>query len=149
MTEPWTFAGESPSLVGLSGLVTLVEESSFCISTGAGDVPPNTPQGLFFRDTRFLSRFELRVNGAVPEALAATTGDPFTALFVARTLPRAGRADSNLMVFRYRYIGRGMREDIVIRNSGEEPAYCSVEVVVEADFAHLFEVKEGRPARQG
>jgi glycogen debranching enzyme len=129
--------------------VTLVEGSAFAISGRSGDMVAGSPQGLFFRDTRFLSRFELRVNGQQPEPLAADTPDPFSAVFVSRTRPRHGRADSTLMVFRYRYIGRGMREDIVVRNFADEPAFCSLEVLLEADFADLFEVKEGRSSTEG
>ena len=145
MTDPWNFAGETPA-VGSGGVVTLVEGSSFCISSASGDIVRGLPQGMFFRDTRFLSRLELRVNHQVPETLASSPIDPFSAVFVARSHPRPGRADSTLMIFRYRYVGRGMREDLVVRNFGEEPSYCSVELTVEADFADLFEVKEGRVA---
>jgi len=130
-------------------VVTLVEGSSFCISSASGDLLRGSPHGMFFRDTRFLSRLELKLNGQTPESLAASPMDPFSAVFVARSHPRAGRADSTLMIFRYRYVGRGMREDLVVRNFGEEPAFCALELTVEADFAHLFEVKEGRVARSG
>ena len=70
-------------------------------------------------------------------------------MFVLRDHPSKGRADSHLMVFRHRYVGRGMREDIEIDNYGEEAAFCSVELLVDADFADLFEVKEGRVEKQG
>ena len=53
------------------------------------------------------------------------------------------------MVERRRYVGRGMREDLVVRNFGEEPAYCAIELVYGADFADLFAVKEGRAAESG
>ena len=149
MADPWTFTGESVALEDPGGRVTLVEGSSFCISGRSGDIAHGTPQGLFFRDTRFLSRLELRVNGAPPEPLAAATTEPFSAMFVARARPRQGHPDSTLMVFRYRYIGRGMREDVVVRNSGDEPAYCQLEVDIGADFAALFDVKEGKHKRQG
>jgi glycogen debranching enzyme len=149
VADPWNFAGESAPLGPAGGTVTLVEGSAFAISGWSGDMTPGSPQGLFFRDTRFLSRFELRVNGQPPEPLAAETPDPFSAVFVSRTRPRPGKADSTLMVFRYRYIGRGMREDIVVRNFGTEPAFCSVELLLEADFADLFEVKEERPPTAG
>jgi glycogen debranching enzyme len=149
MADPWNFAGESPSLIQPGGTVTLVEGSAFCISGRSGDILPGTPQGLFFRDTRFLSRLELRVNGTKPEPLATAPIDPFSASFVARTRPRPGRADSTVTVFRHRYIGRGMREDLVIRNFGEEAAYCEVELFLDADFADLFEVKEGRVTADG
>jgi glycogen debranching enzyme len=142
VADPWNFAGESAALGGPGGTVTLVQGSAFCISAGNGDIRPHTPDGLYFRDTRIISTLELTVNGDVPDALAGTTPDPFSAAFVARS----GR---NLLVRRNRFIGRGMREDVVISNFGEEAAYCAVSFRVDADFADLFEVKEGKPTRDG
>ena len=148
MPQPWTTSA-SATIGGAEGVVTLVEGSSFCISSRTGEIDPEHPQGLFFRDTRFLSELRLTLNGAPPECLAATTADPFSAVFVLRGHPSRGRADSHLVVFRRRYIGRGMREDIEIENYGEEAAYCALELSVDADFADLFEVKEGRVHKQG
>ena len=94
MAELWTFAGESVSLLGpQGGTVTLVEEASFCISGRSGDIVPGGPQGLFFRDTRFLSTVDLHVNGHRPEVLAAERTAPFSATFVLRTPPVTGRAE--------------------------------------------------------
>jgi glycogen debranching enzyme len=148
MAEPWTVSADEP-LGAPEGVVTLVQGSSFCISSRGGDVAPGSPQGLFFRDTRFLSGLDLHVNGHRPEVLAAERTAPFTSTFVLRSPPVAGRADSNLMVLRYRYVGRGMREDLVVRNYGEEPAYCAIELRFSADFANLFAVKEGRARPEG
>ena len=148
MPEPWT-SPVVPVIGPPTGTVTLVEGSAFCISGRSGDMAPGSPQGVFFRDTRFLSRLDLRVNGQQPEPLAAESLDPFSATFALRTRPRAGRADSPLMLFRHRYVGRGMREDLVVRNYGEEPAYCSIELLFDADFADLFEVKAGRFETEG
>jgi len=147
VASPWT-SSASPSL-GTSGTVTLVEGPAFCISGRSGNMHASFPEGLFYRDTRFLSEMELRVNGQVPEPLAATSTDPFSASFVLRDHPLRGRADSHLVVFRHRYVGRGMREDIVVRNFGEEPAFCAIELSINCDFADLFEVKEGRIERTG
>jgi glycogen debranching enzyme len=149
MSQPWTFAGSSAALGPLGSTVTLVEGSAFCISSRSGDIVPDAPQGLFFRDTRFLSRLELRINEQRPEPLAADSTTPFCATFVLRSRPQAGRADSTLVIFRSRYVGRGMREDIAIHNYGEEPAYCTVELRMNADFADLFRVKEGRAKPEG
>ena len=148
MADPWTLSGDDTHHAA-EGLVTLVEGSAFCISGRNGDVTPGTSQGLFFRDTRFLSGIDLQVNGHRPETLAAERTSPFSATFVMRSRPVAGRADSHLMVLRYRHVGRGMREDLVIRNYAEEPAYCSVQLRVSADFANLFAVKEGRDRPEG
>lgn len=149
MAEPWTFAGEVPAVGSAVGAITLVQGSTFCISGRSGDVVPGMPQGLFFRDSRFLSTLELRLNGHKLEPLSAFTSNPFTATFVSRAYPRAGVADSTLVSFRNRYVGRGMREDITIRNFGLEPARCIVELVADADFADLFEVKESRVEIRG
>ncbi len=148
MPDPWT-SSASASLASADGIVTLVEGSAFCISNRSGEIDPVHPQGLFFRDTRFLSQMHLLLNGATPEPLAATAADPFSGVFVLRGLPAQGHADSHLVVHRRRYVGRGMREDLEIENFGEEAAFCSVEVLLGADFADLFEVKEGRVAKQG
>ncbi len=124
--------------------MTLVEGSAFVICDAAGEVSPDSAEGFFFRDTRFLCRWILRINGQIPEGLARMVPEPYSATFVARTHPRPGRAESNLMIERRRYVGRGMREDVIVRNFGEEPAYCAVELTYGADFADLFAVKEGR-----
>lgn len=151
MADPWAFEGESVSL-GRSGSadVTLVEGSAFAISDSLGNFNPGSPQGLFFRDTRFLSRFQLRLNGSYPEVLAGTSTEPFSARFVARARTAAGsKHESSVLVFRRRYVGRGLREDIEIRNYGTEPAYCELMLEFGADFAGLFEVKEGRVGVEG
>jgi glycogen debranching enzyme len=148
MPDPWTTSA-SASIASSDSIVTLVEGSAFCISTRGGEIDPAHPQGLFFRDTRFLSEMRLIVNGMAPEPLSATAPDPFSGVFVLRGLPSHGRADSHLVLFRRRYVGRGMREDIEIENFGEEAAFCAIELVLDADFADLFEVKEGRVHKQG
>jgi glycogen debranching enzyme len=149
VTTPWTFSAESVGLAGAGDRTTLVEGSSFAISAPNGNITPGAAEGFFFRDTRFLSGLWLKVNGQVPEPLATATPEPFSATFVSRVRPRPGRADSTLMVIRHRYIGRGMREDLTVRNFGDEPAYCAIELAYEADFADLFEVKEGRAGANG
>ena len=59
MTGPWS-AGEAPVGQGLPGdTVIVVEGSTFCISEPGGDVLPGQPHGLFVRDTRVLSHWEL------------------------------------------------------------------------------------------
>ena len=141
MPDPWNFAGESAALGSLGSTITLVQGSAFCISGAGGDIAAGTPQGLYFRDTRLVSSLVVLVNGERPEVLAGTATDPFAAAFVARRGP--------LLVLRHRYIGRGMREDLRVRNFGDEAAFCAIEVRIDVDFADLFDVKEGRTGGDG
>ena len=133
-----------PTLASSVGPVTLVEGQTFCISGQTGDVSPHFPQGLFVYDTRILSGFELRVNGHPLEPLTVDLDEPFTATFVGRVHPRHGRADSDLVCFRSRAIGQGMRERITVTNYGTREASVEVELRCDVDFADLFEVKESR-----
>jgi glycogen debranching enzyme len=143
MTEPWTFSG-APAAGG--GTVTLIEGSTFCVSEPDGDLVPARAQGLFVRDTRVLSRWQLSIDGAPPELLSVLLGDPHTATFLSRAAPVEGAADSSLLIVRRRYIGDGMREDLQFRNTSAHPLEYEVSLTVGADFADLFEVKDGRVA---
>jgi glycogen debranching enzyme len=145
MTHAWTPSG-GPPVIGRpgSGLVTLLEETTFCICEASGDIVPGGAQGLFFRDTRFISRLELKLDGELPEPVAVQPSEPFACTFLARRPPGPCRADSTLLVIRRRYVGNGMREDITLRNLGREAAAAHLTVAVNSDFADLFEVKEGR-----
>lgn len=148
VATPWS-RHASTSLGSDSETLTLVDESTFCISDHYGDVTPEHPQGLFVRDTRFVSELRLRVNGHRPESLAASTTDPFSGTFVSRSHPPDGQADSTLLVLRHRYVGEGMREDLVVRNFDVEPVTCRLDLGVGCDFADLFEVKAGRVEKKG
>jgi glycogen debranching enzyme len=138
--------GNEPANLG-TAWVTLVEGSSFCVCEPSGDISPGTPQGIFARDTRILSRWQLVVDGVPLQPLVVMPAEPFAATFLSRSRPRPERHESTLLIRRDRFVGEGMREDIVVENFGAEAAAIHLEVVVEADFADLFEVKEGRIGR--
>ncbi|MCV7061790.1 amylo-alpha-1,6-glucosidase, partial [Mycolicibacterium vaccae] len=132
-----------------AGSVTLVEGSTFCLSNTHGDIVPGTAHGLFVRNTRFLSRYELLLDGQTPEALSVQTPEAFAAQFVLRRAPRAGFADTGLLLVRERVIGGGLRETITLENLTDETTVVSLEVHVDADFADLYAVKEGRAPLHG
>jgi glycogen debranching enzyme len=141
MTGPWSTGDLPPGQGGACSPVTLIEGSTFCISEPGGDILPDRPHGLFVRDTRMLSRWELTVDGLEPQPLTVHTAEPFAATFLGRMPPSAGRADSTMLVVRRRYVGDGMREDITLRNTAARPKRCVLALAAEADFADLFEVK--------
>jgi glycogen debranching enzyme len=148
VTVPWASSGPSAGEGAAGNSVTLVEGSTFCISEPGGDIHSGGMRGLFVRDTRVLSRWQLVVDGRIPEPLTIQQAEPYAAAFFARMAPPAGLADSTLLVVRRRYVGDGMREDITIQNTAPRPARCVVRLAADADLADLFEVKDGR-ARPG
>ena len=54
-----------------------------------------------------------------------------------------------MFVVRDRFVGDGMREDVIAAQPGDEAAACTVTIEFAADFAHLFEVKEDRVVGAG
>lgn len=148
MTEGgWAFDGE-PVMLSPS-TVTLVHGTSFCVCGGNGDMDGAAAQGTFFQDTRIVSGWRLRVDGIPVEHITTSTPEPFRARFAGRGRSRVPQTESTLFVRRDRYVGAGLREDVVLRNYGRETVAHEVTVHVEADFADLFEVKEGRVRPQG
>ncbi|HCU97178.1 MAG TPA: amylo-alpha-1,6-glucosidase [Actinobacteria bacterium] len=149
MTDPWALTGGPTGHGPAHDLVTLIDGSTFCISDRGGAILQGHAQGLFVRDTRLLSRWELRIDGLPPEPLAVQTPEPYAAMFIGRVLPDPGHADSSLLVVESRYVGNGMRVDIEVRNLGAIPVECAVMLQAGADFADLFEVKGGRTHTDG
>lgn len=139
-------SGTGPPVTGDTGAVTLLEGSTFCISSHAGDVQRDRPHGLFIADTRVLSCWRLAIDRQPVENLSTVqeSTEPYRAMFIGRTPPRPWAADSTMLVLRTRYIGDGMREDVVLRNFGHEPVSVTLTMAVDVDFADLFAVKEGR-----
>ncbi len=124
--------------------VSSLQGSTFVVSDRAGDVDasPSEPQGLFFQDTRFLSRWKLAVDG---DALAPLSTDDvhysFTQFFLVRGTGTV-YSDASISVLRQRLVGDGFHEDVTVMNHGREPVELHVRVDAAADFADLFEVKD-------
>ncbi len=143
MGQVWTFDGPPASTVS-SGLVTLLEGTTFCICETSGDIRAGNSQGLFVRDTRLINRLELSVNGHVPEPLTPQSREPFACTFLSRMPPKDGLADSTLLVTRRRVLSDGMDETITLRNMSADPLPVHLRISLAGDFADVFEVKEGR-----
>jgi len=127
-----------------SNEISLLDGSTFVVSRRSGDIEATSdePDGLFFRDTRHLSRWRLTVDGAAPEVLSVDDVDYFAAQFFL--YPPTGTIYENpyLSVIRRRYVGDGFHEDITVLNHREEAIELDLRLEPDADFADLFEVKD-------
>ena len=121
--------------------LTILEGSTFCICDDIGDLDGHT-SGLFADDTRFLSRLELRVNGARPLLLSSGKVEYFSAAFYLRNPVVDGLAQDTLSISRARFIGEGMQDHVVLRNEGNEELTVELALEVGTDFADIISVKE-------
>ncbi|MDQ3737051.1 MAG: amylo-alpha-1,6-glucosidase [Actinomycetota bacterium] len=113
--------------------VSVVSSGAYCVSDAAGDVA-GAGEGLFYKDTRHLSRFVLRVDGCTLAPQSARVQGS-TAEF-SLTAPGGG-----IQVVRHRKLGGGMREEIRVKNDSSSPVEVRVELECDTDFIDLFEVR--------
>jgi glycogen debranching enzyme len=121
--------------------LTILEGSTFCICDDIGDLDGKT-SGLFAEDTRFLSRLELRIDGARPLLLSSGKVEYFSAAFYMRNPVVPGLPQDTLSISRARFVGEGMQDHLVVRNEGNEELSLELALEVGADFADIISVKE-------
>ena len=112
--------------------------------------------GLYHEGTRFLSHFELTINGERPLLLSSTVKEDNVLLNVDLTNPdlsRAGQVEilqGALHVSRNRFLWQGLCfERLQVHNYSLLPVPVRLSVLVDADFADLFEVRGMRRNRRG
>ncbi|MFE2262883.1 amylo-alpha-1,6-glucosidase [Streptomyces griseosporeus] len=99
------------------------------------------PDGLFVRDARHLSRWQLTVDGAVPEELTPVADGDEIARCVL--VPRGGRNEPpSCTVFREQAVGDGSFVDL-LRVTSNRPVRTTVRLAItaDADFADQFELR--------
>ena len=132
----------------LEDRVILKENRVFAVSDAAGDIPLGNELGLglYHLDTRFLSGFELRLNGSEPILLSSSVDRAYVATFqlVNPTLTRAGGGSTGkqtLSLRRTRFIQGGLHERVGVQNCNQEPVELSLDFAFDADFKDIFEVR--------
>jgi glycogen debranching enzyme len=129
--------------------LSVLDGSTFVVGDRLGDVRADEGRehGFFCEDTRFISRFVLRVGEAPLELLSLDQNRHFDAQFVLT--PSVGPEDqAACSIVRRRLIDRIWTEEITVINHLHEPSDIRVALEVGADFADLFEVKDGAIAER-
>src|SRR5215208_1408574 len=121
-------------------MLTILEGSTFCICDEIGDVG-DAVSGFFARDTRFLSRLRLTVNGETPLALSSGKVEYFSAAFYLRNPPIELGPDQ-VTITRERFVGEGMQDVVVVENLSLEPVSLELGLELANDFADILSVKE-------
>ncbi|MFD7445439.1 glycogen debranching N-terminal domain-containing protein [Streptomyces sp. NPDC059909] len=125
------------------GRVLLVRDGTFAVLGPDGSIAGTrgtAPDGLFLRDARHLSRWELTVDGTSPTVLVpASDSVPSTSV-----LTPAGTRDEPpaYTVFREQAVGAGQfTETVRLVNNCPTTLTARIELAVDADFADQFELR--------
>jgi glycogen debranching enzyme len=139
--------------------LTLKHGDTFGVFDRNGDIiaGPGSPDGLYYRDTRYLSHFFLTLDGARPMLLSSTLRDDNATLTCDLTNPDLFDGQEQLIlphdlvhVRRSRFLWQGKCfERISLRSFDEEPRTVRLILDFAADFADLFEVRGTHRERRG
>jgi glycogen debranching enzyme len=129
--------------------LNVLDGSTFVVGDRIGDVRADEGRehGYFSEDTRFISRWELRVGEEPLELLSLHQDAHFDAQFFLT--PRvAPEAQAPCSIVRRRLVDLIWMEEITVTNHLHELSRLHVVLEVDTDFADLFEVKDGAVARR-
>jgi glycogen debranching enzyme len=137
-----------PPPLDIREVQTIKHDRVFLCCDRFGDIPKgNTAAlGLYFMDTRFLDQYELRIDGDQPIFLHAEADRNYSMLVettqpVSVLDPHGMPRTDNVSVSRHRWLERGMREQIRVRNFSSAKRRVRIELRFNADFLDLFEVR--------
>src|SRR5690606_35566068 len=129
---------------------TLKHGDTFAVFDHNGDAlsGPDSPEGIFHRDTRYLAQLCLLINGRQPMLLSSTLRDDNAMLTCDLTNPdiadESGRVvlgHALIHLRRSRFLWQGRcYERVTVRNYDDRDHRLRVEIGFSADFADLFEV---------
>ncbi|WP_263419879.1 amylo-alpha-1,6-glucosidase [Terriglobus albidus] len=136
----------------------LLHKDTFAVFDRYGDIQPIGlgQQGLFHEETRYLSRFEMRITAHKPLLLSSSVQEDNIVLSVDLTNPDIELPSGNLLshgtlhIHRNKFLAEGACFDqIAIRNFGADVLEMELSFTFAADFADIFEVRGQRRERQG
>ena len=140
--------GTRPTELG-PGAIAILEGRTFMLSDSCGEVPPGSIGGLVHEDTRFVSRWELRLDEQ-PLSLLKSEPVGYDSATFFLTNPDTPRLRAHsVAVRRLRLVGDGAFEQITVFNTSATPISCELRLLCGADFADLFEIKSGVRDRSG
>jgi glycogen debranching enzyme len=138
---------------------TLKHNDTFLVIDAHGDIgaAAGTSDGLFHRDTRFLSRLELRVNGMQPLLLGSNVREDNAVFTVDLTNPDMFSMErvvvlekDTLHINRSIFVWHDtLFQRLSLRNHGAKRVELLISIAFSADFADVFEVRGMRRARRG
>lgn len=138
---------------------TLKHGDTFAVFDHNGDAlsGPGSPEGLYHRDTRYLSHLYLTIEGQRPMLLSSTLRDDNATLTCDLTNPDLFDAEGRMVLEhdllhlrRSRFLWNGAcHERIALRNFDDRPRRVRIDIAFAADFADLFEVRGTQRARRG
>src|SRR5262245_59251250 len=108
---------------------------AFIVTDRLGDIAHDQDHGLFVADTRFLSRYAFRINGAPPVLLRSGQTSRAGAQIFATNGPLDTVPERTLGLVRERSLDKHFEDTIALTNFGDDDLALEVSLEFDADFA--------------
>ena len=120
-----------------------------------GQVHQPSERGLFYRDTRLVSTWTVRVNGHPWQPLSSAATDALACQVlmtnpILRTDCDGDIPAGSVSLTISRLLGlSGLRERLTLRNHNRKRVRLALDVQIESDFGDIFDVKSRKPISRG
>jgi len=133
--------------------ITINQGNTFMVTNLRGEIDPYEEQGVFARDTRFISAYRLTINQA-PWTLLSSSAVTYHSAGFEFVNPTLQTEDGELVersigLSVAREIAQAIDETVTVANYGLRPARFFLELLLRSDFADIFEVRAKQIVRRG
>jgi glycogen debranching enzyme len=133
--------------------MTINRGDTFVVSEGDGSITAATDQGIYSRDTRYVSNYEIFADGehwVLQNSGAIAYYASRTHLINPKIVTEYNEIDAGTVgLMLARAVSDGIHEDFDLHNYSMKRVRFSLELSIRTDFADIFEVKSKRLVRKG
>ena len=136
-----------------SPVLTINQGGTFMVTDQRGEINPKSSHGVFAGDTRFVSVYQIYINGEKWDLLSSSAVSYYSERLVFTNSPvvtEDGDIRPKVLGLTVtRSVGEGIHEDLDLANYAQHPVTFNFEITLRSDFADIFEVKSQKLVRRG
>jgi len=123
--------------------------TTFLVSDEKGNMLDDPEFGLYYRDMRYLRKFNLTIDDKELHLLTSRNVNYFSAAYYLSNPELNGIKANALSIVRKRTVGEGMHETVEVRNHTTDDVHLELAFDIKVDFADLFEIREYTQSEKG
>jgi len=123
--------------------------TTFLVSDERGNMLDDPEFGLYYRDMRYLRKFNMTINDKELHLLTSRNVNYFSAAYFLSNPELDGIKANALSIVRKRTVGEGMQETVEVRNHTTDDVEFQLAFDIKVDFADLFEIREYTQSEKG
>lgn len=123
--------------------------TTFLVSDEKGNMLDDPEYGLYYRDMRYLRKFNMTIDGKELHLLTSRNVNYFSAAYYLSNPELNGIKANALSIVRKRSVGEGMHETVEVRNHTTGDVHLELAFDIKVDFADVFEIREYTQSEKG